>query len=128
MATDMLHVEYPVPQDEQKIPTNGSFPFETSFDLQRAGNKSQVEAEHLQRNMGGYGYPNLGNIDNEVNQSTQNGWRYLEVSAFENVQRTTAIDPLDLAFLFWYGASGNDMNYSYPSPRFPWFLPCVFWK
>lgn len=97
MATDMLHVEYPVPQDEQNIPTNGSFPFETSFHLQSAGNQSQVEAEHLQQNMNGYGYPNPGNIDNAVNQSTQSGWPYLETSAFEDVQEATAIDPRDLA-------------------------------
>lgn len=108
----MLHVDYPVLQDEQKIQTNGSFPFETSFDLQSAGNQSLVEAEHLQRNTGGYGYPKSGNFDNVIDQSTQNRWRELEVGAIDNVQGTTTIDPLDLAFHFWYDASGNGMNYS----------------
>lgn len=115
----MLHVDYQVPQDEQNIPKNGSFPFGTFLDLQPAGNKSQLEAEHIQRNMGGYGYSKPGNIDNDINQSTQNGWRYLEVNADDNMQGTTAIDPLDLVFNFWYDPSGNDVNYSYPSRRFP---------
>lgn len=101
MAPEILHVDYPVLQDEQNIPANGGFPFEASFDPQPASNHWLVEAEHPQPNAGNYGYPNPEDINqNVINESTQNGSRYLEVSLFDNVPGTTAIDPLDLAFFF----------------------------
>ena len=100
MASEILRVDYPVLQDKP-IPTDGGFPFEPFFDPQPASNQSLAEAEHPQPNMDDYGYPNPENIHQDViNESTQNSWRYLGVSAFDNVQGTTAIDPLHLAFFF----------------------------
>lgn len=99
MASEILRVDYPVLQDEP-IPTDGGFPFEPFFDPQPASNQSLVEAEHPQPNMDDYEYPKPGNIHQDINESTQNSWRYLGVSAFDTVQGTTAIDPLDLAFFF----------------------------
>lgn len=90
MTPEILRVDYPVLQGERNIPTNGGFLSEAPF---AASNQSLVEAEHPQPNMGDYGYPNPGNIHQDViNESTQNSWRYLEASAFD--------DPLDLAFFF----------------------------
>lgn len=97
MTRGILRIDYPVLQDERNI----GFPFEASFDPQPDSNKSLMEAEHPQPNMGDYGYPNPENIHQDViNESTQNSRGYLEASAFDNVQATTAIDPLDLACFY----------------------------
>lgn len=92
----MLRVDYPV---ERNIATNGVFYLEASFDPQPTNiqNHSMVEAGQPQQNVGGYGHFDLENIHpDDINESRQNGWREWDASAFDYVQDTTAIDPLDL--------------------------------